>query len=823
MILALFTSFAYALPVGGVCECVADEQRDSDGNYEYTCELECECASNYGPPNTGCEMRRPFNPNNPCMPTGSLECVCEPTCDWESAPECAESISDGCSGSCTRDSDEASCSDGDGRCLNGVCRTFGTLAYAPTITSAWKDSNSNNNLEASEYQKVQEVVSIDVYGNVEQTKDARGNSQYTRFDSVVNAFPVKGWNDGMGNENVPAWQIVYRPDWVPIETVDANQQKTRITYDQYNRPVEVYSPKDLNSQPTVTYEYAFWSSAKEPNLVITKTKLDDSKKMVMSSHFDGVGRSHQSEVQADSSSDIVFLNTYNSRGLEEKSYKPIRRGGVINKNFITANAVAETRQKFMSVSEKSSLVGSEKFIKKEYYADPLGRIKKVISYDPSSFSTMEYVNANGNKIVVARDANGHYTRSTYDAFDNLIKMEENSADDTSYLYTTTYEYDLLGQLLKVTGPRGLVSTNTYNSLGQLVSSTEPDRGTTTFSYDKNGNLVTKTDAKGITIKYEYDKLNRLTKTDYPNSVDTVQGYDVCLNGKGKLCRVSDASGIMEFEYDANGNVIKEVKKINAFGVGKTFTMLYEYDSAGNVLSQQIYGRPAISYAYNIMGQLASVSRDNVLLASFTYTDTGALKDMLYKYNGRAVATMSYTYNLNEWLEAIDARAGADAVFQRTYKYDPVGNLKKKFDDISSTKLLADYGYDPMDRLKEVIGMDYYGKDISFTYDAAGNRLTRNAYNYSYGSSNNRLVEDSAFSYTYDVNGNMQTRTNKQTSEITTYFYDAENRLVRIELPSGIVNAFAYDMNGLRAVKKDSRGTTLYVYDMGGNVIYEKTI
>jgi len=79
---------------------------------------------------------------------------------------------------------------------------------------------------------------------------------------------------------------------------------------------------------------------------------------------------------------------------------------------------------------------------------------------------------------------------------------------------------------------------------------------------------------------------------------------------------------------------------------------------------------------------------------------------------------------------------------------------------------------------------------------------------------NQLLEDANFTYQYDNNGNMTRKTAKVGGAITTYEYDAENKLVRVVSPSSTAN-YRYDGLGRRVEKEVIAGsttTTRYIYD-----------
>jgi len=102
---------------------------------------------------------------------------------------------------------------------------------------------------------------------------------------------------------------------------------------------------------------------------------------------------------------------------------------------------------------------------------------------------------------------------------------------------------------------------------------------------------------------------------------------------------------------------------------------------------------------------------------------------------------------------------------------------------------------------------------SYVYDSVGNRTNSNQNGASTFNSANQLTEDANFTYQYDNNGNVTRKTAKAGGAVTTYEYDAENKLVRVVSPSNTVN-YRYDGSGRRVEKEVIAGTTTvtrYVY------------
>jgi RHS repeat-associated protein len=129
-----------------------------------------------------------------------------------------------------------------------------------------------------------------------------------------------------------------------------------------------------------------------------------------------------------------------------------------------------------------------------------------------------------------------------------------------------------------------------------------------------------------------------------------------------------------------------------------------------------------------------------------------------------------------------------------------------------------FGYDPTYQLtnEQRSGVNSY--NISYTYDPVGNRtllLSTGAPTTSTYNAGNELVtsQTSAGVTTsaYDGSGNLLTSL-APGNQRTTNTWDGENRLTLVALPSGIVDSFAYNGDGLRVQKQDSTGTTKHVWD-----------
>ncbi|HSE83995.1 MAG TPA: RHS repeat domain-containing protein [Thermodesulfobacteriota bacterium] len=130
-----------------------------------------------------------------------------------------------------------------------------------------------------------------------------------------------------------------------------------------------------------------------------------------------------------------------------------------------------------------------------------------------------------------------------------------------------------------------------------------------------------------------------------------------------------------------------------------------------------------------------------------------------------------------------------------------------------------YTYGSLYRLVEATNLLPGQSSEVFYYDPVGNRLRRNGQTMdAVFNMANRLLEDQEYTYSYDSNGNLVEKTNKSTSEVTQYTYDAENRLIQVSKP-GTAAIYRYDALGRRIEKNVNGVVTRYIYD-GEDIVLE---
>jgi uncharacterized protein RhaS with RHS repeats len=116
---------------------------------------------------------------------------------------------------------------------------------------------------------------------------------------------------------------------------------------------------------------------------------------------------------------------------------------------------------------------------------------------------------NGNQTTLTDPA----SKQRRQFVDGLGRLNMVIEDPNGLSYTTTYAYDVLGNLTQVN--QGVqVRTFNYSSLGRLLLATNPESGPVSYTYAEGGDLLTRTDSRGVVVSMAYDAMHRLRTKSY---------------------------------------------------------------------------------------------------------------------------------------------------------------------------------------------------------------------------------------------------------------------------------------------------------------------
>jgi YD repeat-containing protein len=292
------------------------------------------------------------------------------------------------------------------------------------------------------------------------------------------------------------------------------------------------------------------------------------------------------------------------------------------------------------------------------------------------------------------DENGNLVNTFTDQFGNTVAT---IVDSAGLNHKTTFQYDVLGNLLKSKAPKGDSTKYFYNTLNQLRQKISPDAGATEYLYDQNGNLRFVKDANGAAgsyfIYYKYDAFNRKIEEGKVNSLAPFR---------------QDSANISSFP-----------------ATGYTWKTKYHYDAAGYTASapqRNLRGRlDGIEYVTdrypNVKGFIF-YSYDNN--GNLEWIDQLIPKSNVSDGNGYLVVKIEYQYDslgkvTKTYFHRTFPPGGASDAFYTWYDYDALGRLEKVFTNTADLKPAlanAQYTYWPGGQVKRLVlsdtlqGLDY---------------------------------------------------------------------------------------------------------------------
>ena len=416
-------------------------------------------------------------------------------------------------------------------------------------------------------------------------------------------------------------------------------------------------------------------------------------------------------------------------------------------------------------------------------------------------STTQFAYDYRGRRISVTDANGKATAYQYDDADRLVAVTDAAQN------STIYGYDTENNMVGITDAASHQTAFAYDALGRVTAVTFPSTLSESYTYDAVNNLLSKTDRKNQAIQYGYDALYRLTSKTYPDSTAVNYTYDPL----SRLTQVTDPSGTYSFAYDNLGRLLGTGTQYSF--LSGTLTNSYAYDAASNRVSFSNPQSQITNYSYDSLNRLTSLTDPNTGQFGFGYDALGR-RTSLTRPNG---VSTSYSYDTLSRLLSV-LHGGGSLPGSTSYTYDAAGNrlTKTAVQEASPNpvSVLSQYTYDPIYELTQAVVNSSVAE--SYSYDAVANRLTSaGPTSYSYNASN-ELTSNSTATYAYDNDGNT---TSKTTSGGTTnYTWDFENRLASVTLPgAGGTVYFKYDPFGRRVYKSSSVGTSIYAYDLGNLV------
>ena len=357
--------------------------------------------------------------------------------------------------------------------------------------------------------------------------------------------------------------------------------------------------------------------------------------------------------------------------------------------------------------------------------DVLDRATSVTLPDNSTTTTAYTVDNGSHALVTTVTDALHNVQATHtNGSGKTLKTIQKSGPDGDI--TTSFEYDGIQRLVRVTDTEGNVTTSTYDMGDRRTEVNHPASGITSFTYDALGNVLTKQTAnlakEGKFITYDYDYL-RLTGINYPDHPENnvkyyYGGRNASQNRIGRLMLREDGTGAIEYFYGKMGEVTKTRRTLIVPNQAiATYVTQWTYDSHNRLLEMIYPDEEKITYSYNLGGQLEKVhgykSYGYDYVSKIGY-DKFEQRTYLKYCNG---AETFYTYDpQRRRLQNLTVNSGGNTIMDNAYTYDAVSNVLSVVNGASvpqsgkaGGQMAHAYTYDALYRLVSATGT-YTGAD-----------------------------------------------------------------------------------------------------------------
>ncbi|MGA2435799.1 MAG: DUF6531 domain-containing protein, partial [Bryobacteraceae bacterium] len=618
-----------------------------------------------------------------------------------------------------------------------------SVTYPTTATPAQYTYNGDHLMvqETDRRGYVAGSGTYDANGRIQSQTDAVGNTTYFAYDTATNTTTVTNADGGTVVTVLDSYGDV-------LSVTDPLNHTTTYTYDANRDMLTKTDP--LGNVWTYTYDTnGNQTSAKDPLGNISQTQynsysgptritdaLGNSQALVYDSNFrplamsDSIGQSAAATYDAAGN----FATLVDANG-NTSQYAHDLQGDLLSTTDPLGNVTSSTYNQLGNRLTSTDALGN----KTSYTYDAAGRPTGTTYADGSTNSTV--YDGNGN-VSSRTDALGRITSYTYDAEDRLTQTsypdgtttattynwrgqtltttdqaghitvnvydlagrltQTTTASGTSDAATTHFSYDAAGRKITSTDPRGNVTAYTYDNAGRTVKVTDALGDSTSFTYDADGRQTVVTDPLERKTQYAYDTRSRVTTTTYPDETTTGSTYD----GVGHVTAATDQAGqITHYAFDAVGRLTSVTDALNEI-------TQYAYDANGNTVSRTDANGHSTSYTYDVLNRI----KTRTLPAggapeTFGYNPTGTLASVT-DFN---LKTTTFGYDpLDRLLSRTPDPSFNEPATVFTYK--PTGQRATMADASGTTA----YGYDNQNRL--LTKATPFGT-LSYTYDAAGNRLS----------------------------------------------------------------------------------------------------
>ena len=384
--------------------------------------------------------------------------------------------------------------------------------------------------------------------------------------------------------------------------------------------------------------------------------------------------------------------------------------------------------------------------------------------DPLGTKTLFHWDGLGRDTLIERDS------GRYESVGSGTASAGAHASSTSSRIQVHQVYDNLGNLVRLTDPKGLVETRRYDDRNRLVETVYPDDLRHAVGYDLASRTVADTQSSSqglVTKKLWYDGLDRLVSEDYGSGARENASYiwDGSVSDKGRLSQVVRGTGVTaSYGYDAVGRRTSRAVTYQNLSLGQGWS----YDLAGSPVQWTLPGGAHGSAGYDVFHRLSGSAlvrgTDSVsVLGSVAYRRNDLLSS--YGLGKRLSVREGYESQRSVLTDHQVVRllsrgpSVQDTLYRERLGWDGAGNVIGMLRGNGDSLL---FGLDHLYQLREVDYPD--GQRLITDYDANGNRVRHR----------HPMGDSTSDSFVYS--GNRVTAGQTARKGVTTYRHDIQGNL-----------------------------------------------
>lgn len=294
---------------------------------------------------------------------------------------------------------------------------------------------------------------------------------------------------------------------------------------------------------------------------------------------------------------------------------------------------------------------------------------------------MEY-SPNGMPTKV-RLPNGLTASLRYGSRQRLLGMD--LEDGSGVVERSSYEYDLAGNLVRITNPDGAAINYSYDDAHRLTHLSDDAGNRIHFTLDSAGNAV---------LQEVFDKGGELRQR-------LTRSYDV-LNRLQREQSALDETGT-RFEYDPNGNLTKVIDEL-----GRTTAL--KYDAFNRVVratrsASATATTNSVAYSYDHQDELLSVTDPRGLVTKYTVDSFGGTTSVKSPDTGTTKITLDSGGKVQDIVDARGSLLG--------YEYDAAGRITRYANN------RYEYGQPGTNATGKLVKMSDNSGRTTFAYDGFG--------------------------------------------------------------------------------------------------------